>query len=218
MGKTLQELQLKDEAMPTAGDDLGELPTFGTFSPPPPAGAYRFKLPTVLTGIWDTFDVPEKTPPQRVKAIFDREHPLLIIQSPGGKHNQEPFETRLTNNERKRGKGGSVVASDLDYVLRACGVSKKPKNNREYMVAVQQQGGKEFGADIRYSWRCSKDRDVRVRDAAGQFQVIEDKKGCGTAYYQEDVGKVNGEVPYEVTCEQCGATLRAFPNLDNIRS
>jgi hypothetical protein len=218
MGKNLNELALKDEALPTAGEELADLPTFGTFAPPPPAGAYRFKLPGDMTGIWDTFDVPEKTPPQRIKATFDANHPLQIVQSPGGKYNQEPFETRLTNNERKRGKGGAVIASDFDYLLRACGVTKKPKTNREYMTVLQQQGGKQFGADIRYSWRCSTDRDIRVRDGSGQYQTVEGKKGCGTAYYQEDVAKVNGEVPYEVTCEQCGAHLRAFANLDNIKS
>ena len=86
------------------------------------------------------------------------------------------------------------------------------------MTVLQQQGGKQFGADIRYSWRCSKDREIRVRDGAGAIQPIDGKNGCGAVYYQEDVVKVNGEVPYEVTCEQCGALLRAFPNLDNIRS
>jgi hypothetical protein len=87
------------------------------------------------------------------------------------------------------------------------------------MRAVQRQAGKEFGADIRYSWKCSPDRDIRVRDNAGQIQPIEGKKGCGEAYYQEDVPKgPNGEIPYEITCGNCGALLRAFANLDNLRS
>jgi hypothetical protein len=221
MGKNLTELAgtLKDEVLPTAGEELDDLPTFGTFTPPPPPGAYRFKLPMDLSSIWDLFDAPGKTPPQRVKMALDRDHPLLIVQSPGGKSNGEPFETRLTNNERKRGKDGAVVASDMDYLLRACGEKAKPKSNREYMQAVQRHGGKEFGADLRYSWRCSKDRDIRVRDQANQIQTVEGKKGCGESYYQEDVQKnADGSVPYEVTCSNCGALLRAFANLDNLRS
>ena len=221
MGKTLAELtgSLKDEQLPTAGEGLEDLPIFGTFTPPPPAGAYRFQLPRDLSAIWDLFDVPDKTPPQRVKATFDRDHPLLITQSPKGASNGEPFETRLTNNERSRGKDKSVVASDMDYLLRALGDKAKPKNNRECMQAVQRHAGKEFGADLRYSWRCSKDRDIRVKDGNGQYQLIEGQKGCGAAYYQEDVAKnADGSVPYEVTCEQCKAVLRAFANLDNIRS
>lgn len=221
MGKSIQELaaELKDEQLPTSGQDLEDLPTFGGWAPPPPPGAYRFKLPGDVNNIWDLFDVPDKNPPQRVRATFDRDHPLLIVQSPHGKSNGEPFETRLTNNERARGKDKSVVASDFDYLLRALGNKTKPRNNRDYMSALAAHAGKEFGADLRYSWRCSKDRDIRARDQAGQVQVVEGKKGCGEAYYQEDVPKTAaGEIPYEIQCGSCGALLRAFANLDNLRS
>ena len=220
MGKSIQELagQLKDEQLPTAGEDLDDLPLFGSFTPPPPPGAYRFKMPQDLSAVWDLIDVPDKHPPQRVRASFDRDHPLLIVQSPQSKSNGEPFETRLTNNERGRGKDKAVIASDLDYLLRGLGERAKPKSNREYIQAVQRHAGQEFGADLRYSWRCSKERDIRARDTQGQVQVVEGRKGCGEAYYQEDVPKVNGEVPYEIVCGQCGALLRAFANLDNIRS
>lgn len=221
MGKTLQELagELKDEVLPTAGEELDDLPIFGTFTPPPPPGAYRFRLPSDMSAIWDAFDTPDMTPPQRIKATFDRDHPLLIVQSPQGKSNNEPFETRLTNKERKRGKGGEVTASDLDYLLRALGDKTKPKSNRGYMQAVMAHANKEFGGDLRYSWRCSKDRDIRARDPQGQIQVVEGKKGCGEGYYQEDVPKgPDGQVPYEIQCGTCGALLRAFANLDNLRS
>jgi hypothetical protein len=87
------------------------------------------------------------------------------------------------------------------------------------MQAVQKHAGKEFGGDIRYSWRCSTERDIRARDQQGQVQVVEGRKGCGESYYQEDVPKQgNGEVPYEIQCGKCGALLRAFANLDNLRS
>lgn len=221
MGRTLQDLasQLKDEPLPTAGQELDDLPTFGSFSPPPPSGAYRFKLPLDLSAVWDLFDVADKTPPQRVRLALDRDHPLLITQSPQGKSNGEPFETRLTNNERARGKDKSVVASDLDYLLRALGEKKKPQSNRECMQMVQKHAGQEFGGDLRYNWRCSKDRDVRAKTPDGRTEVITGKKGCGSAYYEEDVPKnAAGDTPFEIQCEQCGAVLRAFANLDNIRS
>jgi hypothetical protein len=220
MGKSIQELTglLKDEPLPTAGQDLDDLPIFGGFTPPPPPGSYRFQLPSDLSAVWDLFDTPDKQPPQRVRLNFDRDHPLLIIQSPKGLSNQEPFETRLTNNERGRGKDKAVTASDLDYLLRGLGDKVKPKTNREYMQKVTAHAGQQFSADLRYSWRCSKDRDIRAKDAQGQVQVIEGKKGCGESYYQEDVQKnPDGSVPYEITCGQCGALLRAFANLDNIR-
>jgi len=219
MGKSLQELGLKDEPLPTAGQDLSDLPEFGTFREPPQPGPFRFKLPTDLNTIWDVYDTPSKVPPQRVRAIFDRDHPLQIVQSVGGRYNNEPFETRVSNEERNRGKGG-VIASDMDYILRALGFKQKPPSNKAYIELMKQQAGKEFGADIRYSWKCSKDRNIRVLDPAGQVREVEGRKGCDNAYYQEDVpngGKdASGNVTTQITC-QCGALLRCFANLDNIR-
>ena len=44
MGKSLQDLGLKDEVLPTAGQALADLPEFGSFREPPQPGAYRFQL------------------------------------------------------------------------------------------------------------------------------------------------------------------------------
>ena len=220
MGKSLSDLQLKEEALPTAGQDLGDLPEFGTFREPPQPGSYRFQLPDDLSAIWDVYDTPTKTPPQRIRAVFDKDHPLVIVQSANGRYNGEPFETRLSNEERGRGKSG-VIASDMDYLLRALGVKQKPGSNRAYIDAVKTQQGKTFGADIRFSWKCSESRNIRVKDAQGALQEVEGKKGCGAAYYQEDLpnhGKgPDGQVPTQIQCT-CGAVLRSFANLDNIRS
>jgi hypothetical protein len=213
--KTLEDLGLKEEALPTAGQDLGGLPEFGSFTPPPQPGPFRFKLPMDLSAIYDVFDTDKG---QRVKVIFDRDHPLLIMQSLGGAYNGQPFETRLTNNERARGRDKSIVASDFDYLLRALGEKDKPQSNRGYIETLKRHGGKEFGADLRYSWRCSTDRDIRARDQNGAVQPVEGQKGCGNAFYQEDVPKqADGTTPYEITC-QCGALLRAFANMDNLRT
>lgn len=221
MGKSLQDLGLKEEQLPTAGQALADLPEFGTFREPPQPGSYRFQLPDDMSAIWDVYDTPSKTPPQRVRGIFDKDHPLLIVQSAGGRDNGNPFETRISNEERSRGKDKSIVASDMDYLLRALKVKEKPASNRAYIAVMMQQAKKQFGADIRYSWKCSVDRNIRVRDEAGAIQEVEGRKGCGTSYYQEDLEKggkdATGNVPTQIAC-QCGAVLRAFANLDNIRS
>jgi hypothetical protein len=221
MGKSLQDLGLKDEALPTAGQALADLPDFGTFREPPQPGSYRFRLPDDLSAIWDVYDTPAKTPPQRIRAIFDKDHPLVIVQSPGGKSNNEPFEVRMSNEERSRGKDKSIIASDMDYLLRALKVATKPANNKAYIDVMKQQAKKDFGADIRYSWKCSADRNIRVKDSAGNVQEVEGRKGCGTSFYQEDLpngGKdAAGLVPTQIQCT-CGAILRCFANLDNIRS
>lgn len=212
MGKSLQDLGLKDEKLPEV--DLAELQEFGNFAPPPPPGAYRFALPKDLSAIWEPIDSQKG---QRIRAVFDREHPLVITQSSTGKSVGEPFETRLSNVERKRGKDGPE-ASDLDYLLKSQGVTQRPSTNRAYIQAIQQLGGKEFGGDIEYSWGCSETRDIRARDSQGQIQVVEGRKGCGAKYYMKDVPKnPDGTTPLEIQCGQCGASLRAFANLQNIR-
>ncbi len=221
MSKSLDQLGLKDEPLPTGGGSLADLPEFGTFTPPPPPGAYRFDLPKDLAAIYDVFDVEKNgATVQRVKAQFDRDHPLVITQSKGGLKNGEPYETRLTNNERIRGKKDSgVLASDWDYLLRALGEKDKPANNRGYIAALQKHAGKNFGADITYSWVCGIERNIRVPNPQGGAPTeVEGQKGCGTKYYEKDAPKnADGSVPYEITC-QCGALLRAFANLDNFRA
>jgi hypothetical protein len=218
MGKSLNDLGLQAEQLPTAGQELADLPEFGGFRIPPQHGAFRFKLPADLSTVWEPVDTPNLKPPQRVRAVFDRDHPLVIVQSPQNKYNGDPFETRISNAERPRGKDKSVIASDMDYLLRALGVKAKPGNNPAYVQVMQQQKAKEFSADLRYSWKCSADRNIRVRDQQGAVQEVEGTKGCGTSYYQEDVPKnPDGTTPYEITCS-CGALLRAFANLDNIRA
>jgi hypothetical protein len=218
MGKNLNDLGLKDEPLPTAGEALDALPQFGGFAPPPQPGPMRFRLPKDMTNIWDTFEVEGKG--TRVAAVFDASAPLIIVQSVGNRYANEPFETRMNNNERPRGKD-KKLASDFDYLIAAIEgpQATKPANNRAYIERLRTFNNKEFGGDMRWSWRCSTTRDIRVKDAAGNTVVQEGKKGCGESYYQEDVDKnpATGEFPLEIACGKCGALLRAFGNIDNIR-
>jgi hypothetical protein len=232
--KSLEQLGLKREALPPQGEDLADLPDFGSFAPPPPPGPYRFQLPANLSTIYDLIDINGKG--QRIKAVFDKDEPLVITQAKDPARKGDPFETRLTNNERGRGKKGSgIVASDLDYLLKALGETKKPAAvpasadpaatspyNTAYIVALQKYAGKNFGADITYSWRCSPDRDIRVATPGGGTPtVVVGQKGCGESYYEGDITpgmkNADGTMPLQITC-QCGALLRAFANLDNFRA
>lgn len=218
MPKSLSELNLKDETLPTAGQALDDLPQFGQFTPPPQPGPMRFQLPKDLTRQWEPFENGDHQ--QRVSLIFDANSPLLIVQSAGGRYNNEPFQTRFNNNARARGKD-KKMASDLDYLIVAVEgpTAKAPVNNRGYVEKINGYMGKVFGGDIRWSWKCSKDRNIRVKDAAGTLVEVENKKGCGEAYYQEQVDKQpgTGDYPLEIACK-CGGILRAFGNVDNIRA
>lgn len=217
MAKSLSELDLKDEKLPEQSFD--DLPEFTGFQDPPQPGPYRFKLPGDLSHAWDKV---ESSRGERIALILDRDAPLLITQSAGGRYNGETFTTRLSNVERKRGKDGPEV-SDLDYLLKATlgpegKTTKRPTSNKAYLEMVKQQAGKEFGADITYSFSCNVNRNIRVSDEAGKLVEVEGQKGCGKKIYQRDVQKEEGEYPTLIQCPQCGAVLRAFANLENFRS
>jgi len=226
-GKSLSDLAdtLRDEPMPILNAD--DLPDFGTWAPPPQPGPYRFKLPPDLTKIWEPYEetTTNGKSSQYVRAIFDKDAPLQIIRSVGGKHNLEPFHTRLSNQPRKR---GTIEASDLQYLLKATGDKVLPGTNRECIEAVQTKASHEFDADLTYSWTCSEKRNAYVpdpEDKTATKSVKSDRMGCGATYRQADqtkkaeqkIEKVNGEYPYEITC-RCGAVVRAFANLTNLRA
>lgn len=226
----LNELGLGNERV---GDqiDYATIPEqMGSFQEPPQPGSFRFKIPAKIDDIWETFDVANvKNPGKRLAAVFDEGHPLTIIQSPGGKYDGLPFTTRITNAERKRGKKDDTTApevSDMDYLFRdAFGITAKPATNVAYAQEFTKHAGAEFGADVEWSWRCRPDQDIRVDNGQGGTSTVEGQKGCGTRYYQKDVEKVlsnpddpnSAQVfPLRITC-QCGAQLRAFPNLARYR-
>jgi hypothetical protein len=217
--KSLAELDLKDEELPPM--PLDDLPTFGGVPTPPQPGAYRFKLPD-MAKVYDTYDTPKGV---RLKVVFDRDHALQITTSPGGKANGETFQTQLNGLERERGKDKAVSASDLDYLIRALGVKTRPASMKAYVELLQTFSGREFGADLSFSWNCNGNRNIRMLDASGR-NVEGDKPGCGRKYYQSDKTNkpdqkiergTNGEYPVELACS-CGGIVRAFANLDNLRA
>ena len=107
--------------------------------------------------------------------------------------------------------------------------------NKAYADILRSLSGKEFTADLGYSWTCSASRVIYelAKDAAGKpdpsqppVKSPSGQVGCGKQYYQADRTKkpeqqiarqANGEYPYEISCT-CGAVIRAFANLDNLRA
>lgn len=216
-----------------------------TFQDPPQPGVFRFRLPPKLDDIWETFDATKvRHPGKRLAAVHDSSRPLTIIQSAGGKYDGLPFETRITNAERKRGKKDDQSApevSDMDYLFRdAFGIEQKPQTNVQYAQEYIKHAGQEFGADLEWNWGCRDDRNIRVDDGTGRTTEVPNQKGCGTRYYQSHVEKVklnpdslpeldpqtgarNPEYdrlpevfPVRIQC-QCGAMLRAFANMTRFR-
>jgi hypothetical protein len=224
-GKSLSELDLKDEQMPALNAD--DLPDYGAWAPPPQPGPYRFRLPQDLSKVFETY---EKTGKTYLRAKFDKDNPLVIVRAATHpEYLNQTFTTQLSNERRKR---GDIEASDMDYLLKALMPKGAvlPTSNRAFGEALSQFPGAEFDSDISYSWACSETRDIYVAkkddagNATGDTEKLEGTKGCGAKYYQKEktkkpeqqIDKVNGEYPYEIAC-RCGAIVRAFANLDNIR-
>lgn len=231
----INELGLTNEQVGEALDYGTMQDQFGGFTPPPQPGTYRFRLPADLTAIWETFDHAGGNPPgKRISAKFDEAHPLTIVQSPGGVDDGQPFTTKISNAERKRGKKDDPQAqwiSDMDYVNRdVWGLKEKPRGgNPGYAQEFLKHGGSEFTADVEWSWRCNDKRPIFVDNGAGGYEEVPTQMGCGAGYYQKDIEKVPADpgdaqspkvYPLRITCSTpgCGGNVRAFANLVRFRA
>lgn len=209
---SLQDLKLANDKLEGASfDDIPE--HIGqTFADPPQPGKYRFKFPASMAAIWAVVETEKHG--TRINAVFDADAPLTIVQSPGSVHDGEEFSYRLSNVPRERTKE-KLLISDMDLVLRACGITKRPATNKAYAEAMQTLADKDFGAQIEFSYNCNPKREIYADDGNGGQQKVEGKFGCGARYYQRDIAKVDGVQPLRITCgnPECGASVRAFPNL-----
>jgi hypothetical protein len=210
---SIHDLGLSNDAL--EGAEFDQIPeNLGqSFPDPPQPGKYRFKAASNLTG--QIAPVKTEKYGTRINLIFDQDAPLTIIQSPAKASDGEEFYYRISNVPRERTKE-HILISDMDILLRALGVSKKPTGNVDYAkAAIGALAGKEFGATVEFSYRCSDQREAYFDDGQGGQQRVEGRMGCGSRWYQRDVPKVDGQQPVRITCTNpdCGASVRAFPNL-----
>lgn len=228
----LNDLGLSQEQVGQQLDYASMPDQMGGFTEPPQPGAFRFRFPPRLDDIWEKFEHTNGNPPGvRLRAKFGSASPLTIIQSPQGKYNGDPFETSVTNAERRRGKREDTTAPwicDMDYINRdVWGLRGKPTGgNVGYAQEFMKHANSEFSADIEWSWYCNDRKNVWVDNGQGGTTEVEGKLGCGTNYYQKDVQKVLSDpmdlnsppvFPLRIQC-QCGAMVRAFANLVRFRA
>lgn len=210
----LNHLGLSNEQLEGASfDDIPE--NIGqSFPDPPQPGVYRFKLPAVMAAIWAK--VQSEKYGERINALFEDDSELLIVQSPnGGGHNGEGFRWRCSNVPRERTKE-KILVSDMDLLIRALGETARPGTNVAYAKALMKHAGKEFTATNEFSWNCNPKKEIYVDDGTGGTAKVDGKMGCGARFYQRDVAKAEGGgYPLRITCSnpECGASIRAFPNL-----
>lgn len=216
----ITDLGLSNEKV--GGDvDLDNLPKTGGFLPLLQPGRYRFKLPANLN---DVFDKVTSSKGERITAIFDQHAPLQIVQAPPQYKDRvgEPFQTRISNVERARGKD-KIEVSDFDYLLRAVGHKTRPKTNVDYAKALLEHAGQEFDAAVEVQYSCNPNKDIYADDGNGGTAPVEGQKGCGARYYQnqvQDLKNPDGTFPERITCSgndgACAASLRAFSQLGSI--
>lgn len=227
MADSLEALGLGKEQL--EGAEFDQIPeNIGqSFPDPPQPGVYRFKLPTSaqMKTIWAKVESSEHG--DRINAIFEDDAALKIVQSPGGEHDGEEFRWRCSNVPRPRTKE-QILVSDMDLLLRALGVTQRPKTNRAYAEALIKLGGREFTATNEFSYNCNPKKEIYVDNGAGGQEKVEGKVGCGNRYYQRDVAKVPSDpsdpaspkvFPLRIQCSNpdCGASIRAFPNLTGFK-
>src|SRR6267378_2117067 len=122
-------------------------------------GDFAFRLPKNMETAWDQFATRiGEQEYQRVSVIFDEEHPLTIIKAPKPVVEANPaiigeiVKVRINNAERNRARKGDpqALVSDMYYLLfEGLGVDgTKPKENMDWIVALNAQGGKEFVAAL----------------------------------------------------------------------
>lgn len=234
MATNLSELGDKPLKDDVDFDNLGNQ-GMGAFVTIPP-GPYRVKLPKLTLAAFHPVESSEHG--ARVSCRFDKDAPTMIVQSKTGKEIGEPYQFTVSNVPRKRGRAddpNAPVSSDMDFLLKALGATKRPNTNRGYaeeLIKLTASGEATIGLDNEWSWRCREDKDIYVDDGNGGQTQIEGTKGCGARYYQNKVakvpvdvgeGKVEMQFPERITCggkrgdEDCGASLRAFSNPTNFR-
>lgn len=203
--------------------DFNNLPAqMGSFPDPPQPGPFRFELPKSLSvANFEERDDKEDPKKKWLGVHFDSNAPLLIVQSSRGTYNGDPFQTRISNQPRKRGKGDDAPrVSDMSYLAAALGAEARPANNRAWVewLISQAQAGKQFAADIEFSYQCRADKPIYADDGNGTVQEVPNQMGCGMRYYQKDAPKAeDGSFALRITC-QCGASLRANANLVRFRA
>jgi len=227
----INALGLRDDAT-DVGDPSKVPEQFQAPAPTPQPGRYEFRLPDNLSQAWNRMDaVIDQKPVERVQIEFDSEHALIISWDASGELVGQRMDCRISNLERKRGKDGPSV-SDLFYLLReGLGASLNPKmKNSEWIGLMNHYAGRFFGGDVELQASCNPNKPIRGADN----QPILDTKGCGQRYYNADVPRVSGIYQIRFTCggtveerdfkqggllvkRQCGAVLRAFPQIARFR-
>lgn len=214
----INELGLLDETLPVDTKNLPEQPQ--GFELLQPGNGYTFVLPDseILS---EAFDVIQTANGQRLEVTFGGKASLKTTTG-------ARVFTRIDNKEFTAGKKGEEkLTSNLAYLLTALG-AVVTKGNKSYADAILAHAGESFVADWTWTAYCNPKEKI-YNEAGGR----EEKLGCGAEYAigaytkKKDQKQVigipkdeDGRYAEHFICstEDCGAAMRAFGKIRNIRA
>ncbi len=225
----INSLNLQEEASDV---DFDNLPEFGGGLPTPYPGDYIFEMPLGTVSAWSKEHNDTKGDYIKLSLRKDKDtnidNQLIIVQSPEGKFDGQPFGATFTSMIRKVKQNGVEVAiHGLAYLAKGLRASV-PKGSGALGVAkaineAVQAGSRRFGAPIEWSATCKDNAPIYVKvEQDGKIVTVqmdgqegrEIVIGCGSRYYQKDIPKdAEGKYMERFQCGNCSAELRAFANL-----
>lgn len=209
------------EPVPVDVSDLPDQPG-ASFAPLPQPGDATFRLPDsdALAEAWE-HQIDDK----------GTRHPVLVLSRP--RQGETGPDARLDMAgygkiiSRLSGKPREIqgrLASDLHFLVAGAFEHKAPIVGALGLAqAVLLYAGKDFRAYYGWQTNCNAANDIYGDDG----QQIPGKKGCGRRYgeraFKTKAGNqtlaipvVDGKLSERFECV-CGASLRAFGNLNNFR-
>lgn len=214
----------------TVDIDFDTMPTGigASFTEPPQPGTYQFRLPP-SEALYSCFEkVNDLNQGERIAAVLKDAAVLWNITR------NESYGTRFTNVIRYITRDKVELAiSDMALLLKAVDSIPDGNSNAAYANALIKAGGRQFLADNTLTANCAPARDTYAHnETTGRTEIRTGIKGCGQRYRVEGYtprggGKPVFAIPHDqddpskvalrFTCT-CGASLRAWPQLQGFRS
>ena len=148
---------------------------------------------------------------------FGKGEPMTITGLPDGVDDEflhRDFKWSVSNRPWMKIRGSDKKISDMQYLLRAKGITLATFTNKACAEAMAKLARKTIKGTIQYTAVCSK-KVFNALDAEGKMVPVEGQVGCGKRMYHNAVDKAEVVLPGRIRCQNCGSIIwvnRAFTN------
>lgn len=236
--KELELRDEAEETFVGAAEELPE--QGGGYTPTILPGIHFFTLPANIDQCWGAFDVELKDAQgnpvldgdgkprvrQELYLKFDRDNPLVCADTEGEYGGLPAGTITISTLGRKRGKKSdpnAPVVADMTYFLRTSLQDKTViARKADWIPAVNKHAGEMIRIETGLRATCDTERVRYVADPNDPMRSIEDPEGthgCGKKFYtqafkarvwDEAAGREVSVPTDRIVCDQCGASLRGF--------